>query len=79
MKYVGRRYKYKNVNRCFTLNIILMMHYDIILCNYVFELKGKWKRKLKKDRNKVIRENTKDRRKISNMQMSSDGRVNEDH
>ena len=79
MKYVGRRYKYKNVNRCITLNIILMVHYDIILCNYVFELKGKWKRKLKKDKNKVIRENTKDRRKISNMQMSSDRRVNEDH
>ena len=80
---IGRRYKYKNINRYITLNIIIMIdnmvYYDIILSNYVFAFKGKWKRKLKKDKNKVIRENTKDRRKISNMQMSSDRRVNEDH
>ena len=40
---------------------------------------GKWERKFKKDKNKVIRENTRDRRNISSMQMSSDRRVNEDH
>ena len=45
----------------------------------VYLHEGKWERKFKKDKNKVIRENTKDRRKISNMQMSSDRRVNEDH
>ena len=65
------------------LNIILMIN-NMVYCNitlsyYLFALKGKWKRKLKKDKNKVIREYTKDRRKISNMQMSSDRRVNEDH
>ena len=50
-----------------------------IRINSKFEWEEKCKRKFKKDRNKVIREYTKDRRKISSMRMSSDRHVNEDH